>query len=193
MLNKVLLKHSLKKLMKTPLKTALIKLFQWFSGKIDFSSVHLLTKWVIRFDITLDSIIFFCNYISTISTFNPKFNMVVVAVSWIFFKKCIRVPPFKNFCTNLRQEWFGNHITGGQHFLYTISIRVPKFNSTSTPWRWSCEKLRKWSGVGGEIQSSVEVEWSWRYEWFNNGVRVELKKMFMEVELRRIIETWILW
>jgi hypothetical protein len=44
MLNKVLLKHSLKKLMKTPLKTALIKLFQWFSGKIDFSSVHLLTK-----------------------------------------------------------------------------------------------------------------------------------------------------
>jgi hypothetical protein len=41
-----------------------------------------------------------------------------------------------------------------------IITRVPKFNSTSMEWRWSCEKMRKWSGVGGEIQSSVEVEWS---------------------------------
>jgi hypothetical protein len=37
----------------------------------------------------------------------------------------------------------------------------------------------------------VEWRWSWKYEWFNNGVRMELKKMFMEVEWRRIIETWI--
>jgi hypothetical protein len=30
-----------------------------------------------------------------------------------------------------------------------LGIRVPKFNSTSMEWRWSCEKLR-------------EMEWSWR-------------------------------
>jgi hypothetical protein len=35
--------------------------------------------------------------------------------------------------------------------------------------------LRKIEGVGGEIKSSVEVEWSWSWKKFHNGVGVELK------------------
>ncbi len=103
MLNKVLLKYSLEKLRK-PTQNFIKILFRWFSGKIDYSFVHLLAKSVIRLDITIDSILFYCNYILTISTFNSKFNLVVVAVLGIFFKKIYKGLPVENFYTDLRQE-----------------------------------------------------------------------------------------
>jgi hypothetical protein len=76
-----------------------------------------------------------------------KTNLSVKMIQ-IFSKTC-----YYNFWTTiLEMQFLMNKLLSHNNY---IQIRIPKFNSTSTPWRWNFENLMKIEWSEGEIQSSV--------------------------------------